>query len=122
MRKKYFIRGTITIRVDESKWHIGITPCIEFLTPDKPYKAIAYPNPLENTTAKLIELANEKSVECDANEIEKYLPALLSISAQQKPIELHLIQTKEETKEEAPSITEPKESSWKIVGFVYPVP
>ena len=106
MSKKYFIRGTITIRVDGSKSYIGVTPCTEFLTPDKPYKAIAYPKPLENT-AKIIELPDGKKVEYDANEIEKYLPALLAISAQQKPIDLYL--------------EEVDTSKLKIVGFVFPV-
>jgi hypothetical protein len=104
MSETYFIRGTITIRAEGDEVKIGITPCAGFLTPDKPYQAIAFP--VKKTRyAKLIELQDEKKFECDAKVKVEYIPALLVIAAQQKPVELRL-----------------EVAALEIVGFVFPTP
>ncbi len=123
MSDKYFIRGTITVRVDGSKSYIRITPCVGFLTPDKSAKAIAFPlSPTEKNIARLIKLLDEKffvcKCECECCVRKNHLPALLDIAGQQKPVELHLIKG-EEIKSTEP--TKAKEFNWKIVGFVFPV-
>lgn len=108
MSNTYFIRGTISVRIDRGKPTIWITPCAGFLTPDK-QKAIAFPD-LSNTStsAKLIKLSDGKTFECGARGIKSYLPALLAVAPQQKPIELRL---EESTPTEV-----------KITGFVFPLP
>ena len=108
MSKTYFIRGTISVEVGGDKSTLWVTPCAGFLTPDKK-KAIAFPNSSNtSTTAKLIDLADGKTFECEAGEIAHHLPALISLAAQSKPIELSL------------NVPKPKES--KVAGFIFPVP
>ena len=117
----YFIRGTITIRVegDESSVtsKVGVIPCEGFLTPDNPRKAIAFPvyvteSHLDHAdTARLIVL-NGKTCEFDADIIKEFIPALLSIAGQQKPVELRI--SKKDNGNSA--------AKCKIVGFVYPAP
>lgn len=111
----FYIRGTISICINGNNSKIYITPCAGFLTPDKPSRAIAYPYPpplhSENkiVDAKLIKLLDEKRLECDASGIEAYLPTLVAVAAQQKPVEIYL---------EIQDAVVPA----KITGFVFPVP
>ena len=115
MSDSYFMRGTITIRVDRKTPMIGITPCAGFLTPDKPHKAIAFPiSSTRSFTAKLFELPDEKQLECSVvKEIERYFPALITVAAQQKTIELRF-----EFDEEKADTGE----KCKITGFIFPAP
>lgn len=132
MSNTYFIRGTISIRVEGGASMIGITPCAGFLTPDKPQKAIAFPvsHPKDKEgDAKLIKLSDDKQFECDAQDVKEYLSALLSIAAQQKPVELHLtaVESSANTESKAVSTSHDKiavsnEAYRKITGFVFSAP
>lgn len=133
MNQIYYIRGTITIKVDcvkgeKSKATVGVVPCVGFLTPDKPQKAIAFPVTETETeteaetetdtktkndsdqigTALLIGLNERKACEFGAKAIKDCMPALLSIAGQQKPVELRL--------------SREGDGNLRIVGFVYSAP
>jgi len=103
----YFIRGTISVQVEGHEPTIWITPCAGFLTPDK-QKVIAFPVPSpedEAVDAKLKKRQpDDEQFKFEADAIKAYIPSLLVVAAQQKPIELRL------------------NPDLKIVGFVFPVP
>ena len=121
MSRTYFIRGTITMRVEIGVplaiARVGVTPCVGFLTPDKEPKAIAFPitettdGTDHKSTARLIDL-NGKSCEFDAELIKDSLPALLSIAGQNKLVEIRL----------SVEGTNTSAADFKVVGFVYPAP
>lgn len=105
----YYMRGTIKICVNEGKPNLKIkmSPYAGFLTPDEPSKkAIALPIKAKSHEAKLLKLVENEFV-CKAKITKDYLPALTSIAAQQKLVELYL------------KIS--KNKSPKIIGFVFPV-
>lgn len=116
MSDTYFIRGTISVQVGGGTSMLLVTPCAGFLTPDKK-KAIAFPIPSETsnppeafTKAVLIGLKEGKTFPCKygAEGITLCLPALISLAAQSKPIELSL------------NVSKPEEI--KVAGFTYPAP
>ena len=112
MINTYFIRGTISVQVDESKSTIWFTPCAGFLTPDK-QRVIAFPVPSSKediVDAKLIKWSNDKQFKfkVEAAVIKDNISSLLTIAAQQKPIELRL--------------DESKPTGLKVTGFVFPAP
>ncbi len=117
MNDTYFIRGTISIQVDDNKSKIWITPCAGFLTPDK-QQVIAFPVPSPKGKtkgktkgkAKLNESDNDKQFRFKAktNAIRDNIPALLVVAAQQKPIELRLEVS--------------NHSRLVIIGFIFPAP
>lgn len=111
----YFIKGTIKISVGETapKIKLIISPCVGYFVPDvpkdKPAITIAFPNDCQDNAtpepAKLFKLT-ENELGCDASKMRNYLPALITIAAQQKPVELHLDFT--------------DQAHPKIIGFVFP--
>lgn len=107
MSVSYFIRGTISVQVEGDKSKIWITPSAGFLTPDK-QKAIAFPVPSSEDEAVCAKLKkrgpDDEQFKFEADAIKAYIPSLLVVAAQQKPIELRL------------------DPDLKIVGFVFPVP
>lgn len=117
--KTYYLRGTISVRVDGTKTTLRVTPAAGFLTPGKSPNAIAL---LLDTKTKLgsgkverdyalgIGLDDEKSFQLDAKAIKSHMPALLAIAGQQKLAELYLDEDKGAT------------PPWKFCGFQYPAP
>lgn len=100
---KYFVRGTIAVKVNGDKTAVLIVPCTGFVTSDKPKRAIAFP--VTGNDAKLIDLPDDKSFECDAQLIKEHIPALLTVAANQKAIEIRLA-----------------EDCKTIIGFIFPAP
>ena len=123
MPKTYFIRGTITIRVESGVPKVGVTPCAGFLTPEVRQRAIAFPKTDSNKNtrpniAMLFKCDKKKNFECVAKNIKKFVPALLSIAGQHKLIDLLLIKSKKKAQKKKGNA----KLRWKIVGFVYPTP
>lgn len=98
---RYFVRATISVKVEGEKLAVLIVPCTGFVTSVKPKRAIAFP--VAGNTAKLIDLPDDKSFECDTE--SEHIPALLTVAATQKAIELHLAN-----------------NCKTITGFVFPAP
>lgn len=105
---KYFVRGTIAVKVNGDKTAVLIVPCTGFVTSDKPKRAIAFPVRVPKrkiSNAKVIKLSDDGSFKCDAQSIKEHIPALLTVAASQKAIELRLA-----------------DDSKTITGFVFPAP
>jgi hypothetical protein len=102
---KYFVKGTIAVKVDTEETKISITPCAGFVTPDKKH-VIAF-SVTTGGDAKLIELLGG-SFECDVAPIKNHISSLLTIAAQQKSTEIRI------------EITTNRKQ--KVTGFTFPAP
>lgn len=106
----YFIRGTIRLTVTSGEKKISVVPLSGFMSPDKPKRAIVFPESSKSSKAKLVKIAaDEKStVDMDMKSIKKHLSVLVQIAAIQKPVELRLKKKSN------------KKKIMKIVGFAFP--
>lgn len=113
MKKRYFVRGTFSVRIKGKELEMWLTPSTGFLTPDKK-SLIAFPvassKGKTGGKAKLIRSANASQFKLKATRhVRDHLPGLLAVATQQGTIELRL---KEFTKRRRNRIT----------GFVLPAP
>lgn len=100
---EYFIKGTVSVRigVDKNSNEIYLTPSSGFLTPEDAPRAIAFPFKSDELKALLGKVEN-KRVLCKAD--NGLLQYLITISIQQKPVQLHV------------------DENWQIIGFEFPSP
>lgn len=103
---KYYVRGTVSVEINDGDFIFSITPAQQFVTPDKEnQRIVAFSYKPRNKLALTAKLVG-KFKQCKVSN-EKLQNALFTLSVQRSLVELY--------------IKPDGSKNWEIIGLKFPV-